>query len=347
MVPIVRIRGIEAIPNADLIELAIVGDYRSVVIKGQFKTGDLAVYLPEASVLPDSLIETLGLVGKLAGAKKNRIKAVKLRGCLSQGILYGDVPQGCTEGDNVASVLGIEKFEPPIPFGMAGEVANLSGHTLNYDIENYKSFPDVLIDGEIVEFSEKLHGTFCCFSVIQGLSNPEMFEGNGLVYSKGLGSKGLVFKDNESNATNLYVQTAKQLNIHRRIRAVFPHETVHICGEIYGHKVQDLNYGRKDRGFAVFDINVDGQFLDRVTLKIALYQLGLDRVPVVYCGPFSRDVMYQHTDGRTIAGNNVHLREGIVVTPSIERSDISIGRVILKSVSGDYLTRKGETTEFA
>jgi RNA ligase (TIGR02306 family) len=86
-VPVIRIRGIEPIANADAIELAVVGDYRSVVRKGQFTAGSLAVYLPEASVLPDSLIEELGLVGKLAGGARNRVKAIRLRGCLSQGIL--------------------------------------------------------------------------------------------------------------------------------------------------------------------------------------------------------------------------------------------------------------------
>lgn len=34
---------IEEHPNADALELAVVGDYRSIVRKGQFKTGDLGV----------------------------------------------------------------------------------------------------------------------------------------------------------------------------------------------------------------------------------------------------------------------------------------------------------------
>ena len=75
-------------PEATAIELACIGDYRSVVPKGAFKTGDKVVYLPESSIVPDSILEKLGLVGKLKGSKKNRIGAIKLRGCLSQGILY-------------------------------------------------------------------------------------------------------------------------------------------------------------------------------------------------------------------------------------------------------------------
>jgi len=83
-----RIRSIEPIEGADMIELAVVGDYRSVVRKGDYKSGQLAVYIPEGAVLPEWLIERMGLTGKLAGKQKNRVKAVRLRGCLSQGLLY-------------------------------------------------------------------------------------------------------------------------------------------------------------------------------------------------------------------------------------------------------------------
>jgi len=79
---------IEEHPNADAIELAKVGDYRSIVGKGQFNTGDLGVYIPEGAIVPELIIERLGLVGKLAGKKKNRVKAIRLRKVLSQGLIY-------------------------------------------------------------------------------------------------------------------------------------------------------------------------------------------------------------------------------------------------------------------
>ena len=59
-VKVTRIRAIEPIENADAIELAVVGDYRSVTRKGDFRAGELAVYIPEASVLPEWLIEKMG-----------------------------------------------------------------------------------------------------------------------------------------------------------------------------------------------------------------------------------------------------------------------------------------------
>lgn len=75
--------------------------------------------------------------------------------------------------------------------------------------------------------------------------------------------------------------------------------------------------------------------------------IGLDCVPVLYRGPFDAATLALHMDGKTIIGGAAHIREGVVVTPLIERRDDQIGRVILKSVSGDYLLRKGDATEFA
>ena len=79
---------IERHPDADLLELARIGDYYSIVLKGQFQTGDTCAYIPEASVIPDNLIAKMGLEGKLAGRAHNRVKAIKLRGVLSQGLVY-------------------------------------------------------------------------------------------------------------------------------------------------------------------------------------------------------------------------------------------------------------------
>lgn len=81
-------------PNADAIELAKVGDYLSIVRKGEFNTGDLGVYIPTSAIVPVWLLKRLGLwddekgKGKLAGKDGNRVKEVRLRGILSEGLVY-------------------------------------------------------------------------------------------------------------------------------------------------------------------------------------------------------------------------------------------------------------------
>ncbi len=189
-VPIKCIRAIEPHPNADAIEFAVIDGYRSIIKKGQFQANDLVAYIPEASVLPEWLLKHLGFwdteksTGKLNGSAGNRVKAIKLRGELSQGICLGVIQDsadggqiitgpddGCfanvNEGDDVASILGITKYEPPIPVSMAGEVFNAGTDlTLSFDVENWKSYPDILQDGEEVVFTEKLHGTCTVVAIL-------------------------------------------------------------------------------------------------------------------------------------------------------------------------------------
>lgn len=71
-------------------------------------------------------------------------------------------------------------------------------------------------------------------------------------------------------------------------------------------------------------------------------KFGFETVPALYQGPFSVVVMQEHTDGKTTMTGG-HIREGIVMMPVVERIDPLIGRVCLKSISADYLLRKGGT----
>jgi hypothetical protein len=163
---------IEPHPDADLLELAQVGLYRAVVPKDVYKTGEWGVYIPEQAILPDKLIEELGLVGKLAGKEKNRVKAVRLRGALSQGIvcrpaaLSADGEETWDWSDEDASdpgidysgLLGITKWVPEIPACMSGAVIPAPDLVRWPDIENLKRYPDIFKAGESVVATEKIHG---------------------------------------------------------------------------------------------------------------------------------------------------------------------------------------------
>lgn len=348
---------IEKHPGADRLELVKVGDYSSIVTTGTFKTGDLVAYIPEASEVPVWLQKELGVDGKLAGPKHNRVKAIRLRGVLSQGLVY-PARDYWNEGDDVTEELGITKYEPPVPAALMGEVFSAGSQiTINYDIENYKREPDSLPVGTEVVFTEKLHGTFACFGVV-----PDRLQtvdsGHLVVSSKGLSARGLAMKDNEVNKSNLYVKTAKSINILEKVRKVFDVEKVgpvFVLGEIFGGGVQDLNYDISSGTyqFRVFDIYVGtpgrGKYNDDIELSENCDKLGLARVPVLFRGPFSKDVMEKYTNGmETISGKNRHIREGIVMRPRLEMIAFNLpgNRLQLKSVSADYLTRK-DGTEFS
>lgn len=370
---------IEEHPNADVLEIARIGDYKSCVVKGQFKTGDLGVYIPEASVVPTHLIEEMGLTGKLAGKDQNRVKAVKLRGVTSQGLVYpllkttqkrsewvlksikDPIFQIVNEGDDVTELLGITKYEPPIPIHLSGEVWNAFGYTPSYDIDNIKKFPDIFKDGEEVMFTEKVHGTWCCLGYHPEIDHP-------IITSKGLSSQGLAFKLNEQNENNVYVRTFQRLTLRDvnnnplfksgilgttlldKLADLYGRSIpLYILGEVYGPGVQDLAYSETPNPqFRLFDIYIgppgQGRYVDAESLPSICESLRVDYVPALYRGPFSKQVVDQYTSGKeTVSGKQLHIREGIVIKPVRERYDTMLGRVILKSVSDDYLLRKNGT----
>jgi RNA ligase (TIGR02306 family) len=379
-VKVCKIRDIEPIANADAIELAVIGDYRSIVKKGEYKAGDLAVFIPPNSIVPEWILKQLNLwdyenhKGKLASKTGNRVKEIRLRGVLSEGLIFSlkhtssmnfylmledgsEIP--VKEGDDVAEVLGIVKWEPPIPATFAGEVYNAGRDlTIAYDIENFKNFPDVLQIGEEVVMTEKLHGTFCAIGILPNKDwNEDHIRTKFVVFSKGLGSKGLCFKDNIKNQDNVYIKTLTELQIFEKLESfvnmikndggVIDSPTF-ILGEVIGKGVQDLSYNVDKRDFRAFDMVVGYRgkqlYYDYDDMVQACMAMGINSVPLIYRGPFSREVMLQHTSGKeTISGKNLHVREGVVVKPVKERTHIELGRVILKSVNEDYLLRKGGT----
>ena len=364
---------IEPHPNADRLKLAKVGEFRSIVGLNQFQTGDLVAYIPEQALVPDPLIEEMGLTGKLAGKACNRVKAVRLRGILSQGLCY-PARKGWVEGQDVTEELGIIKYEPPIPAHMDGQVYGAGiDRTVRFDVENWKRYPDVIVEGEEVVFTEKIHGTFTQIGVVPDDMAHEK-HGTLVVASKGMADKGLAFlPDAEENELNLYLRAARAHGVSDKIREVFSgglHENgevrcldrgdpVFVLGEVFGQGVQDLHYAAstaKDEtlGFRVFDIYIGpprsggGRYLDDAELDAACKEMGLERVPVLYRGPFSRRVMLEYTAGiEAVSGKGMNMREGIVIKPVEERRDdlSGLGRVMVKSISDEYLARKGAGDE--
>ena len=334
---------IEPHPDANAIEVCRIGDYQSVVAKGQINTGDKVAYIPESSILPDALIEEMGLTGKLGGKEANRITPLRLRGVVSQGIVH-PMPDA-NVGDDVTDLLGITKWTPPIPDYMTGQVYHAEGNTIHYDVENIKKYPDILEEGEDVVMTEKIHGTQCQMGYCQG---------EPLITSKIYGAHGQILYNNDENRDNIYVQIfnkhAEQLeSIAETLRSHHdgPQDTFYLIGELYGKGIQDLGYDSNEKMFRVFDVYLGtprrGRFLNFDEMKELLHNR-FDTVPLVYRGPYSKEILLEHTQGISLIAD--HQREGIVVKPVIEREAMRPGRIILKSVSDRHLLRKGKPTEY-
>lgn len=359
----VRIEDVLTHPNADALDLIKPEgkDFLPVVQKGRYAPGDFAIYVGEGAVLSEELLKETRFwdeekdKGMLAGALGNRVKPVKLRGHVSQGILINPAAVAEIEhGADYAEALGIVKYEVPIPAHLAGEVDSLGVNFTYTDIENIKNWPDVFVPGEVVVAHEKLHGTCLVFSL---RFNDETEAYDFVVSSKGQAGKGFAIRESESN---YYWRVAKKYGIHHELRGLLVWfnvnghdlEEVTLFGEGLG--VQDLKYGstNTDAEARFFDIRFtpkDGEptYVDSDPLSWFLSQMGLPRVPRLYTGPFDIETITEAASGReTLTGKETHVREGAVVRPILERRHPSLGRVILKVISPDYLTRKGDATEY-
>lgn len=206
--PICKVIEVINHPGADRLSIVKVLGYTCISGKledgsHRYNVGDLCVYIPSASILPEWLLKEMDFwneeknMGGLAGSNGDRVKPLRLRGIYSEGVLYpvrqvtfknktptiitfgdiylinqpevatgvfrhvetkvadepieipagflnnpsiDDINVGVNLGDDVSNLLGITKYEPPIPQAMAGQVSNLFGKTLKYDFENILNY---------------------------------------------------------------------------------------------------------------------------------------------------------------------------------------------------------------
>ena len=124
-----------------------------------------------------------------------------------------------------------------------------------------------------------------------------------------------------------------------------PSRSVVLFGEIFGPGIQDMDYGRTEYDFRVFDISVDGVYVDYSQMVDLCDRFGLLCVPQLAVCSYHPDKIEELTYGETTfdgVKSKFKGREGCVIRPVQERfSSLLGGRLILKSVSADYRDRKG------
>jgi RNA ligase (TIGR02306 family) len=149
--------------NADSLELAIVDGWQVVVKKDEFKVGDSVVYFEVDSVLP--VQEQYEFLRKCCYVNREwvegfRLKTIKLRGEISQGLVLPctyDVP----EGTDVTELLGVKKWEPPVPAQLSGLIkGNFPSFIPKTDQERIQNLPEIFSDKESEwEVTLKLDGS--------------------------------------------------------------------------------------------------------------------------------------------------------------------------------------------
>ncbi len=301
--------------NADALELAQVKGWQCVVKINEFKAGELAVYVEIDTWIPHSIAPFLskGQSPRLyEGIIGERLRTVKLRGELSQGLL---LPLSVLPADlavyehlDVTDVLGILKWHAPVPTALNGEVWPWPSMIPKTDQENIQN-----IYAEMMELNEtkwiieeKLDGSSCTLYTKQ----------DGTV---GVCSRNWEIKQNEANANNSFILAAQRSGLLDALPKL--HHHIALQAELCGPGIQGNPYKLDQVQLFIFDIYlIDykryAPYEERQTLLESLQEvckqkiIQVPKIGITKIGLLSLSELLLTSDGRSELGNTQ--REGLV-----------------------------------
>ena len=331
-------------PNADKLSLGKLKGiaFEFVIGKDQFKIGDKVLYFPIDSLLPPSIIEALNLTGRLAGKDKNRLKTIKLRGALSQGLVCSvdkllptDMQDKTSE--EITKFLGVTKYDPPPVLEKNANLLPLPSGQAPYDIEGAdrnQHIVDLMMDRQ-VGVMEKMEGQN--FSVTRQEDKTFVNQRNFTIQVK-------------EGAVHSFWALAEKFGLLDKVKQI-PGREVIIYGEMCGPSIQGNIYKLKQHTIFVFDIRVDNKWMPLEEMmktmgfttpnELGHYvnEQGLAMAPLLFKGTlkeYLKDQSVQSvSNGNSLYGDT--LREGIVIKPLQEDTIVSYGRLIIKQRSPVYL----------
>jgi RNA ligase (TIGR02306 family) len=334
---------VEAIPNADAIEKIRVLGWWVVAKKGEFAPGNKIVYCEIDSLLPERAEFEFLRASSFKPATGDlpagfRIKTVKLRGQVSQGICFplSILPEGAPtdEGADVTDLLGVRKWEAPVPASLAGRVkGGFPGFLPKTDETRVQVLEPVLARHRGREFfvTEKLDGTSFTAFVREG--------------AFGVCSRNLQL--DTADDTSSLVRLAKALDLEAKLRAFAERHghDVAVQGEVIGPGVQGNKYALAAlelRAFNVFDVSAH-RYLSRAEMLRAVYELGMTPVPDLgtLVLDHSVDALVALSEGVSVLNPKAQ-REGVVLRPLVEVDDEYLGRLSFKAINPKFLLKYDE-----
>ena len=340
MATIRKIDDIRPIAGADAIEVAVVGGWTCVVKKGEYTTGDLAVYLEIDSWVPTDIAPFLSKGGEprvFSGVKGERLRTVKFRGQVSQGMLLPFTAKMAIElgagpgarfedylGGDVSELLGIVKYEAPIPAQLAGEVAGAFPAVIpKTDQERIQN-----LTSELAEWQDNNAFTWEVTEKLDGSSMTVFVDGD----SEGVCSRNWSL---EETAGNSLWRVARREALIEKIRSTG--RNLALQGEIIGEGIQGNRYGVTGQDFRLFDIyDIDrGEYVGPRERQTLAAGLGITHVPIISTNLVIQEFvqgLLVMADGKSVL-NHTADREGLVFKCN------TFGGPSFKSISNLFLLR--------
>lgn len=311
-----RITDIQPIEGADKIEVATVLGWKVVISKAdKFMLRDLVVYIEIDSIVPDK--------PEFAFLKdrKFRVRTIKLRGQVSQGLILPLDVLGkhydtwhrvveYKEGDDVTSLIGVKKYDPEGEKEqriLDEKTARESNKMQRFLMQNswyrrlYRffspkksySFPSWIkkTDEERIQKLNKLHDTLQCVQLtatekLDGQSATFFLIKNKSIFSRWFGEKyifGVCSRNYQlKEDSSNYWKIAKQYNIEKVLRELIEDLPYLILqGEIIGEGIQGNKYKVSGLDFYAFNLISVGNRTPYLIMKSLLNDKGIKSVPLV------------------------------------------------------------------
>lgn len=335
-----KINSISAIEGADKIEKITVNGWSAIAQKGIHKEGDLILCITTDAVIPEELAVKWGVKNYLR--KGNRVRTIKLKGVYSECVLIPWEPKGETykEGDCLQYELLISKYEPPVietvlPGGKRIRQKDNLNFNKYYKFPNHKNTPNMFNEEDEVVVTRKIHGTSARFGIVKkdkisfwdkcrlwaGIGDPLKINYEFIIGShnviKTYNPGGGFYKD------NYWDEIAQKYNIEEKlwdlVEQLENYELlgtgIILYGEIYGPGIQGQHYtyGLKERELALFDIELNKEYLTRYEFDNFIGELELPKVEVLYKGKFCLDIINALIVNNFIPGTRTP-HEGVVVS---------------------------------
>ncbi len=343
-----KVSDIQPIPDADAIEVATIDGWKVVTKKGEYKPGDLCIYCEIDSFLP--IREEFEFLRKSSykkmadGTEGFRLKTIRLRQQISQGLLIQPTILNDTElveGTDVTELLGIIKWEPPMPASLAGvakglfpsfltktdeeRVQNLQDQWFRFKNSGKKFYVTEKLDGSSATFYLKDDVFGVCSRNLE-LADPGEFVPGNVICDDGI---------ERPKKENSFWKVARQLDLENKFRSLG--RNICLQGELIGEGIQGNPYkilGQTVRFFNGYNIDTSENLSLEDFIKITNL-FGLKTVPIL-------NVDYQLPD--TIDEVLEYAEEKSELNPSFDREGVVIRsydrQISFKAISNKFLLKE-------
>lgn len=334
-----KVLEVSPIPKADAIEVAKILGWEIVVKKGEFQVGDSVVYIEIDSIVPDRI------EFDFLRDRKFRVRTIKLRGQVSQGICFpmSILPKGkYSEGDDATELLGIKKYDPQgdaerklveqkletsnnrihkffskYPwyrklFFKKSKKGGFPSFIKKTDEDRIQLFPHICENEKdtVFQTTEKLDGQSGTWFLVKNPKKWYQFGKN--TYTFGVYSRNLHLPKEDNSS---YWTIAKQYNIEEVLKCLIgDNQFIALQGEIIGTGIQKNKYKINGYDMYAFNLIYPDKTIDSVNASEILRDYGIKFVPILDVNFKLKDTIKECVE--CAKGKSMLLpvlREGIVV----------------------------------